>query len=230
MKIEVYVDITSPWSYIAKHRYASVLRGFEQRRDVHVEWKSFELEPWMPMASPRPFSDYLAVRLGLSASEVRHQLDIWQQLGDKEGIDFRFDGMGVANTRHAHQLLYLAAVHGLKEQLLERLFQAHFQQGRKIDQAGVLLGLAMDVGLEEDAVRKVLAEGSYLPALQRDAQAALAAGVNTAPFMLLDGRVQVPGLQSREGMLATLERTYDSYARARELAMGRTREDSVAAM
>jgi predicted DsbA family dithiol-disulfide isomerase len=230
MKIEVYVDITSPWSYIAKHRFASVLRGFEQRRDVHVEWKSFELEPWLPMASPRPISDYLAVRLGLSSSEVRHQFDIWQHLGDKEGIAFRFEGLGVANTRHAHQLLYLAAVHGLKGKLLERLFQAYFQEGRKIDHAGVLLALAMEVGLEEEAVRKVLAEGIYLPALQKDAQAAVSQGVNTAPFVLIDGRVQISGLQSRESYLAALERTYASYARGREQNTAWIQEDTVAAM
>jgi predicted DsbA family dithiol-disulfide isomerase len=48
MDVEIWSDIACPWCYVGKRRFEAALAQFEHRDDVHVTWRSFELDPSAP--------------------------------------------------------------------------------------------------------------------------------------------------------------------------------------
>jgi predicted DsbA family dithiol-disulfide isomerase len=52
MHVEIWSDIVRPWCYVGKRRFEAALAAFEQRDDVRVTWRSFELDPHAPPSAP----------------------------------------------------------------------------------------------------------------------------------------------------------------------------------
>ena len=48
MEVEIWSDIACPWCYIGKRRFEAALAEFEHADEVHVTWRSFELDPSAP--------------------------------------------------------------------------------------------------------------------------------------------------------------------------------------
>ena len=48
MHVEIWSDIACPWCYVGKRRFEAALASFDQRDDVRVTWRSFELDPDAP--------------------------------------------------------------------------------------------------------------------------------------------------------------------------------------
>ena len=48
MHVEIWSDVICPWCYIGKRRFEQALAQFEQRADVTITWRSFELDPDAP--------------------------------------------------------------------------------------------------------------------------------------------------------------------------------------
>jgi predicted DsbA family dithiol-disulfide isomerase len=114
-----------------------------------------------------------------------------------------------ANTFDAHRLLHLAADEGRQDALQERLFAAHFAEGEVVSDPGTLVRLAAEVGLEEDAVRRVLEGDAYAEAVEADAAEARRLGAQGVPFFVLDRRVGVSGAQPADLFLRALERAWE---------------------
>ena len=51
MKIEVWSDFVCPFCYIGKRRLEMALEQFPHKKDVEVEFKSFELDQNAPIYS-----------------------------------------------------------------------------------------------------------------------------------------------------------------------------------
>ena len=48
MHVEIWSDIACPWCYVGKRRFEAAVAAFEERDDVQVTWRSFELDPQAP--------------------------------------------------------------------------------------------------------------------------------------------------------------------------------------
>jgi predicted DsbA family dithiol-disulfide isomerase len=90
--------------------------------------------------------------------------------------------------------------------MVERLFQAYFEQGRHVGRVDELVALAAEVGLDPQETRRVLAEGVYADAVAEDIAVAQEAGINGVPFYVIDGRYGVSGAQSSEVFVSALHR------------------------
>jgi len=73
MKIEIWSDIMCPFCYIGKRHLEKALETFPGKDDVEIEWKSFQLDPTIPMDLGKETSvyDYLAARKGISMDQVK---------------------------------------------------------------------------------------------------------------------------------------------------------------
>lgn len=49
MKIEIWSDVMCPFCYIGKKHFESALEQIDFGDDIEVEWKSFQLDPTLPM-------------------------------------------------------------------------------------------------------------------------------------------------------------------------------------
>ncbi|PPK97509.1 putative DsbA family dithiol-disulfide isomerase [Kineococcus xinjiangensis] len=213
MKVEIWSDVVCPWCYIGKRRFEAALARFEHRDDVEVEWKAFELDPSAESADASAGGDdyarRLAAKYGTSVEQARQMLDSMTAAAAEEGLDFHFERAVRANTADAHQVILLAAGHGLQDAVKERLLRAYFTEGAAVGVRDVLVDLAAEAGLDREEVRAALAEDRHLAEVRAEEAEAAALGVRGVPFFVVDRRYGVSGAQPAEHLLAVLQRAWE---------------------
>ena len=88
---------------------------------------------------------------------------------------------------------------------MERLQAGYLCEGAAIGDPEVLAGLAIDAGLEPDAVRAVLASDTHGPAVREDEALAAQLGIRGVPFFVIDRRLGVSGAQEASVLVGALE-------------------------
>jgi predicted DsbA family dithiol-disulfide isomerase len=208
MQVEVWSDVVCPWCYIGKRRLESALEQFPHRDQVEVVWRSFQLDPSVPEGETHPTLPALAAKYGSSVEAMRANMTRVEELAAAEGLDYHLaDGIS-GNTLLAHELLHLAAEHGLRNQLKERLLHAYFEEGRSVFDVDALVPFAVEVGLDEAEVREALADRRYLAAVREDGATAQALGATGVPFFVVDRKYGAAGAQPAELLLQILERAW----------------------
>ena len=208
LQVEVWSDIVCPWCYIGKRRLETALERFPHRDQVEVVWRSFQLDPSVPEGTTHPTLPALAAKYGTSEDAMRATMARVEQLAAEEGLDYRLaDGVS-GNTLLAHELLHLAAEHGKRNELKERLLHAYFEEQRSVFDVDSLVPFAVEVGLDEAEVRAALTDRRYLAAVREDGATAQALGATGVPFFVVDRTYGAAGAQPAELLLQILERAW----------------------
>ena len=208
MQIEVWSDVVCPWCYIGKRRLETALERFPHRDQVEVVWRSFQLDPSIPEGHTEQTLPALAAKYGASVEQMRGNMARVEELAAAEGLDYDLASGVSGNTLLAHQLIHLAAEHGLQAQMKERLLHAHFEESRSVFDVDSLAALAVEVGLDEAEVRAALGERRYLAAVQADIRTAHSLGATGVPFFVVDRTYGAAGAQPAELLLQVLERAW----------------------
>jgi predicted DsbA family dithiol-disulfide isomerase len=208
VQIEVWSDVVCPWCYIGKRRLETALAGFPHRDEVEVVWRSFQLDPTIPEGVTHPTLPALAAKYGASVEQMAANMKRVEELAAAEGLEYHLTEGVSGNTALAHELLHLAAEHGLQGAVKERLLHAHFEEGRSVFDADSLVALGVEVGLPEAEARAALTDRRYRAAVQQDAATAQALGATGVPFFVVDRRYGAAGAQPAELLLQILERAW----------------------
>lgn len=204
MKVEIYSDVVCPWCYIGKRRFARALAAFPGGEDVEVVFRPYQLDPMAP-DEPVPTTEYLARRFGRPPAPMLAQVSA---AGEGEGIAFAWDRALSVNTRLAHRLLRLAEREfgtEVQQELLERLFAAHFTDGANIADPDVLAGLAVASGMDEPRARAYLASDEGAAELEQEFAAARVRDIRSVPTFIFDDQYAVSGAQPASTFLQVLE-------------------------
>ncbi|TCO60993.1 putative DsbA family dithiol-disulfide isomerase [Actinocrispum wychmicini] len=203
--MEIWSDIVCPWCYIGKARFDKALAAFEHRDEVEVEFRSFELEPGRDKQDVEPVERMLTRKYGPQAAGMEERV---AELARAEGLGFRVD-REVGSTFDAHRLLHLARDHGVGNDLADALFDANFADARPLFTGDALPQVAAKVGLDEEDVRRVLADPTaYAEAVRREEREAADLGATGVPFFVIDRRLAVAGGQPTEVFARALERAW----------------------
>jgi predicted DsbA family dithiol-disulfide isomerase len=205
--VEVWSDIVCPWCYLGKRRLEAALARFEHADRVDVVWRSFELEPDAPREA-QSRRDLLLSRYGMTADQAAERDAQMTALAAAEGLEYRPDLAQLGNTFDAHRVLHAARAAGLQAQAKERLLRGYFSEGRRLTDADTLVELAADAGLDPEAARAALADGSFGDDVRADEREAAAIGITGVPFFVLNRRYAVSGAQPSDLLLQALERTW----------------------
>jgi predicted DsbA family dithiol-disulfide isomerase len=208
VRIEVWSDVVCPWCYIGKRRLEAALTRFPHRDQVEVVWRSYQLDPTAPEGETHPTLPALAAKYGRSEAEMRASMRHVEETAVAEGLEYHLaDGVS-GNTRLAHELIHLAAEHGLQGEMKERLLHAHFEEARSVFDLDSLVPLAVEVGLDEAEVRAALGDSRFRHAVAQDARMAQALGATGVPFFVIDRKYGAAGAQPAELLLQVLERAW----------------------
>jgi predicted DsbA family dithiol-disulfide isomerase len=208
MQVEVWSDVVCPWCYIGKRRLERALERFPHRDEVEVIWRSFQLDPTIPEGQTHPTLPALAAKYGRGVDEMRAMQAQVEQVAAGEGLEYRLADTLSGNTLRAHELLHLAAEHGRRDELKERLLRAYFEEGRPVFDVDDLVPLAVEVGLDQAEVRAALADRRHLAAVREDVATARALGATGVPFFVVDRKYGAAGAQPAELLLQVLERAW----------------------
>jgi predicted DsbA family dithiol-disulfide isomerase len=203
------VDVVCPWSYIGKRRLEQAIAESTHPSEVTVTYRAFELDPKKAAGEGVQVVERLAQRHSTSLDEAREMAERAAIVGRPDGIDMDIDAQVDANSFDAHRLIALGLVQGgpaLQAAVLERLFSAHFSEGKSIDDHESLQRLGAEAGLDGRRVAAVLAGQDYADTVRADEQEAAELGITAVPFFVANRQVALTGAHSVEvlGKLITV--------------------------
>lgn len=210
MKVEIWSDIMCPFCYIGKKHFEKALEQLAFANEIDVEWKGFQLDSSLPVkSSGESTKSYLVKRKGMPESQVEGMFAHLEQAGQKAGIVFRQDISIPVNTFRAHRLVHLAQKEGKGNEMEENLFKAHFTEGKDVGEIEVLSELAMQIGMDREAVASFLAGEGQSEEVQNDIQEAQNLGISGVPFFVIDRKYAVSGAQPVEAFVNALNEAHE---------------------
>ena len=208
MRIDIWSVVVCPWCYIGKRRFEKALADFPHAGEVAVVWHSFELDPQAARSTDIPPAERLAAKYGLTVEQAQQANDRLTATAADEGLEFHLDEARSGNSFDAHRLIHLAADRGLAGQLKERLLRAYFTERVAIGDPAELRRLAVEVGLDDAEVGRVLDGEEYGEDVRADEAQAHSYGITGVPFFVVDDRYGISGAQPTELFTEALHRAW----------------------
>lgn len=205
IKIEVWSDINCPFCYIGKRHLENALNKFPKANLVEVEWKSFELDPYTNPPKGSDNTERLAIKYGKDRAWAEQMNQNMTKMAQSAGLDFHMDKVVPANSFNAHRMIHLAKLHGLQNQMKEKLLSLKFTEGKDISDNEVLRNAAVEIGLDKEEVQTVLESDKFGQDVRRDEEQAGALGIRGVPFFIFNKEHSLSGAQPEEVFLAMLE-------------------------
>ncbi len=209
MEIKIWSDIRCPFCYIGKRKLEEALKSFEHKDRVTISWKSFELDPNLKTQTNIKALDHFCGSKGIGEEQALEMFQHAAAMGKDVGLDLRFASTVVANSLNGHRLIKYAESMDKAPEMKEVLLQAHFTEGKNIDDVEVLAHLGATVGLDRKAVHNMLLSDDYTYEVRQDQLEARNLGISGVPFFVLDNTYGISGAQPSEVFLESLEKAWE---------------------
>jgi predicted DsbA family dithiol-disulfide isomerase len=204
-------DKTSVWQVKnnAMHRVELVVGPRDARTGYH-EVRSGLSEGDVIVRSPGSgvkegqMVEMLAAKYGWSLEQARQATSRVAKMAENEGLSFDMDNTKVINSFDAHRFTHLAKKHARQNEAEEKLFSAHFCEGKSTADHETLVSIGSSIGLPESEVRAALASDAFSNDVRRDIVRARELGVTGVPFFVFNGKLAVSGAQGSEVFLKAL--------------------------
>ena len=207
--IDVVSDVVCPWCYIGKRKLEAALGELgcqDAVAETSVRWHPFQLNPDLPPQGI-PRKAYLHAKFGGAARAAGIYARV-KAVGAEVGIAFDFDRIEIQpNTLAAHRLIAWVqdgVDAALTSDLVERVFQAYFMQGRAIGEPHELAQIASEAGLDPAAARAMLESTENLAAVSAEDREARDVGINGVPFFIFNGSTALSGAHDPETLLEAI--------------------------
>ncbi len=211
MKIEIWSDVMCPFCYIGKRNFETALAQFPDKENIEVEWKSFQLDPTLPEVATESQEDYLINHKGMSREQIQGMLSHVTEMAKQAGLEYHLEQSVMVNSQKAHHLIQFAKTKNLGNEIEERLFKAHFTEGKNLAETEVLTQLGKEVGLDESELQAAFTDDQYKYQMAQDIQEAQYIGVRGVPFFVFDRKYGVSGAQPPQAFLETLSKSFTEW-------------------
>ncbi len=199
--IDVISDVICPWCYVGKRRLEKAVAALDEKQQVRVRWRPFELNPQMPKGG-MDRKEYRTAKFGSWERSLALDAQV-AAAGKAEGIPFAHGKMlRTPNTLDAHRLIRLADAEGVQDAVVEAVFRAYFTDGRDIGDVAVLLDVAAGAGLDRGRAETLLTGGADIEAVRREEAEAQRRGVTGVPFFVVNNTVALSGAREPNAFLA----------------------------
>ena len=210
MKVGIWSDVMCPFCYIGKRRFENALAQFENKDEVEIVWRSFQLNPALQTDPSKNTFEHLAESKGWDMDYTRKTTDYVVNMAKELGLNYDFEKAIVANSFKAHRLLHLAKQNQVQNECEEKLFEAYFIHGKNIDDNDALLELGLSLGIDLDSILDMLSSDAFASDVESDIYQAQQIGVQGVPFFVFDNKYAISGAQQSETFLAALYKAKQS--------------------
>lgn len=195
MKITIWSDYECPFCYIGKAHLDEAMRDFEYKDEVEIEHKSFLLTPDAEYEPGKSYAESFSKLKGMPEAQAQAMLKQVTDMGAQAGLDINYDTAKMVNTTDAHRVFQYAKNQGKGNAFFERFYKAHFSEGAVISDHDVIIRLAVEVGLDAEAIREVLDHATYAEEVNKDIEEARNHGVQGVPYFIFENKYAVSGAQ-----------------------------------
>ncbi|RAJ72843.1 MULTISPECIES: DsbA family oxidoreductase [unclassified Streptomyces] len=210
VRVRIALDVICVHSYLGYTRFSRAAdRLRAEGHPVQVAFLPFELAPGAGTEG-QPLLPVLERTFGPQA--VRQTLQLAEQAG-ADGLELRYERAVATGTFEAHLLIARAARQGRAEQMVERLFRAHFTDGLHIGDRATLTRLAEEAGVTADdsgSGPAAPASAGETERLRAEIDRVRGLGVSGVPVFFIDGLRPLTGSQSEATLLAALREAVTS--------------------
>lgn len=204
LKVQIWSDVLCPFCYIGKRQFENAASELAGEVKIELEWKSFQLDPSAKTDASKKAIDHLKAKYGWSHEQALQAMSRVSGMASDLGLQFEMEQTRVVNSFNAHRLTYLAKSKGRQNELKEKLFSAHFCEGKNIDNPDTLLELGLAVGLSESDIRHVLNSDAHASDVQADRAVAEKIGVRGVPHFVINEKWAISGAQGAEAFSQAL--------------------------
>ncbi len=197
IKIDVLSDVVCPWCYIGKKRLEKAMDQLKDIYDFEVTYHPFELNPDMPEEG-RSQKAYLVAKFG-SEEKYFQIANHVTTVAAKEGLKFDFAKQAISpNTLNTHRLIAYAKKEGKQAAVKEALMSAYFEKGVDLTQRINLVSVAVQVGMDAEAVESFLQSDELKAEVKMEEQFNFKRGISGVPFYIINDKYAVSGAQPVE--------------------------------
>lgn len=208
MVVEVWSDVACPYCFIGKKKFEKALRQFPGNDKIKILWKSFQLSPDLKTDPAINMYEYLCESKGINVEEAKEMTYFAGEAARTADIELNFDKVIPANTLNAHILIHFAGQYNLQNEITDKLFRAHFSEGRNIDDKTVLKDLASESGLDITRLDKAFNDDNFTDKVREDIYEAGQMAIRSVPFFVFNRKYAVSGAQDPVVFLRTLEKSF----------------------
>lgn len=148
----------------------------------------------------------LAKKYGMSIEQAKANTERMVQMAKAAGLDYHMDTLILTNTFDAHRVTMFAKKHGLMKEMTERILHAYFTESKHIGDHTTLTDLAVEVGLDREAVENMLASDEMANEVRADEQTAQQYRITGVPFFLINKKYALSGAQPTEAFVQALRK------------------------
>jgi predicted DsbA family dithiol-disulfide isomerase len=213
--VDIWSDVMCPWCIIGLNQLEAALAELGGEVAATVRFHPFELNPDMPEAGEEQQA-HIMRKYGRTSEQAAEGRGRMQEAAAAAGYSFAYTGESTPpppammwNTRAAHRLLtYALREHGpeLQVRLKRALFDAHFQQRRRINDPLVLTRIAVETGLDRAAAAAALTDPELDALVEADERQAWDWNIAGVPAMVVNGKYMIPGAQDAATYASALRR------------------------
>ena len=220
LTIDIWSDVMCPWCLVGWGNLGQALEQLEGEIAADIRWHAFELNPDMPEEGEERTA-HIARKYGRTIEQSKDVQGRMREAAEAAGVSLDYEGPEpppeamMWNTFDAHKLLTWALEeHGAEAQtrLKLTLFEAHFNQRRRIGERDVLLAVAEEAGLDHEAAAAALDSEDLARKTRVEERAAMEMNITGVPAMIVEGRFMIPGAQPPEVYVNALRRVAERTA------------------
>jgi predicted DsbA family dithiol-disulfide isomerase len=164
------------------------------------------LDPSTPRDVNKNIYEALAQKYGMSIEQAKANTQNMVKMAEESGLEYNMDTLILTNTFDAHRLAMFAKKHGLMHEMTERILRAYFTESKHIGDHETLTELAVEVGLEREAVANMLASDEMSDEVRIDEQTAKQYNITSVPFYLINKKYALTGAQPTETFVQALQK------------------------
>ena len=208
MNFDVWIDLVCPWCFIGKTRLDRAVARDPNGGDINIHYRSYRLGP-KGILEPESIVDKMVSR-GMSRTMALEKVAHSGATAAQEGLTFKTNDRLVGDTTDAHCLLQWGWANGRQNAVVQRLFEAHFIEGRPIFTTSEIASVAAQIGLESAEVINICADKTLRDCVDADDRLGQSVITQGIPTIVLNGRDLIPGGQTTDSFLALFRKIRES--------------------
>ncbi|MCD4826906.1 MAG: DsbA family protein [Acholeplasmataceae bacterium] len=195
MKIEFWLDYLCPKCYLQHQVLENLIKTYDIK-DVELIYRSYEMVEAHQFDDGQSYDQFIANHKNLPIEEVKQFL-----------CENQFE-LDLFRIHDVHRIFHLAKKYKKCQLFNHLVFDAIYEKHQDLSDHKNLKEVALMAGLDETLIDEVLTSTLYSSQVISNRENAQLKGITELPFIRINGKTKLQGLQSMDQIVKTLNQSF----------------------